>query len=441
MKKWLKFLGLSFFRHKIAKEGARRDYANAFLGFVLALVFIWVGLFTGDMLPFGVHYSNSHDFKAMVHSVFANSNADNRICAEIEDGVLKVKNQDGTYSEGLLINTFENEKDRQNYLAGAYNVVVDLRPANTIAEIEAYCVSNDGKSTVISYEDYLTLSEVARLNFDFKLRYTGNALELTDELAASYKEYVEVLNDESKAVVQQLENDLADDKITGLEYSRGIYELYFVNYYPEITEYESTSKVPLLRNYYYHKYISQGEDKYLFVFDDYMAGSFETKNGIDVSFYGFYSDLDIGALVANGASQDEAEKSVDEFIKDSFGAMGVINLYAHAMNVISLVPVLALMLLVATLLAYSILKLRSVESINTLGAMFKIVGSFTWASGAISTFLTVIISFFIGRSVINILPLALFFVVLMIRSIIFVINESKLYLKQLEQQEAEQMEV
>ena len=124
-----------------------------------------------------------------------------------------------------------------------------------------------------------------------------------------------------------------------------------------------------------------------------------------------------------------------------FFASPVIANFYDMNEIVAPLRVLALMLLVATLLAYSILKLRSVESINTLGAMFKIVGSFTWASGAISTFLTVIISFFIGRSVINILPLALFFVVLMIRSIIFVINESKLYLKQLGQQEAEQMEV
>ncbi len=435
MKKWLKFFGLSFFFHKISKEGARRDYANVFLGFVLVLVFLWMGFFAGDMLPFGIHYNNSPDFKATAHSVFANSDADKQICAEIEDGILKVKNQD------VLVNTFENEIDRQNYSVNGYNVVVDLRPANTLAEIEAYCISNNGKNTIISYEEYLTLSDVARLNFDFKLRYTGNVLELTDELLISYKEYIETLSDENKTVAQQLEKDLAEGKITKLEYDRGIYELYFVNYYPEITAYESTSSVPLLRNYYYHQYISEGADKYLFIFDDYMAGSFVTQNGIDVSFYGFYSDLDNGLLIEQGASQDKMKKSVDEFIKDSFWAIGFINLYAHAMNVISLVPLMALMLLVVTLLAYSILKLRGVESISTLGAMFKIVGSFVWVSGVISAALTVISSFFIARSMINILPLALFFAVLMIRSIIFVINESKLYLKQLEQQEAEQMEV
>ena len=53
---------------------------------------------------------------------------------------------------------------------GVKTEIARITPADTFAEIEAYCVSNDGKNTVISYEDYLTLSEVARLNFDFKIR-------------------------------------------------------------------------------------------------------------------------------------------------------------------------------------------------------------------------------------------------------------------------------
>jgi len=91
-------------------------------------------------------------------------------------------------------------------------------------------------------------------------------------------------------------------------------------------------------------------------------------------------------------------------------------------------------------ITYSILKLRGVESITSLGAMFKIIGSFGWCSGAISAVFTVIIAFFVQHSIMTALPLVLFFAALVIRSIIFAIYESKLYLEQLQQQEVERTE-
>ena len=441
MKKWLKFFGLSFFSHKLAKQGAKRGYSNVFLGFVLALVFLWAGFFCGDVLPFGMHYNNSPDFMAVVHTVLANTDTNKRIDAKIESGALEAKKQSSEYTERLLVNTFERDADKLDYSVHGYNVVIDTRSANALAEIEAYCVSNDGKNTVISYLDYLTLSDVAKLNFDFKLRYTGNALELDDELVEGYRAYLYGLGNENKDKAEKLANDLAQNTIQKSEYNKAIYELYFVNYYPEITAYESTSKVPLLRNYYYHQYISKGADKYLFIFNDYVMGSFETRSGIDVQFYGFYSDLEDGTLITESATQDEANALADSFIKSSFRANRSLTAYAYFVNTVTLVPFIALMLMVATLLTYSVLKLNGVEGVASLGAMLKIVGSYAWFSGMASAVLTVIIMFFAKRSLINALPLVLFFITLVIRSIIFAMEESRQYKKQLEQQEAAETEV
>ena len=439
MKKWFKYFSLGFFSHSISKEGARRGYASIILSLILALVFIWAGAVGGYMLPFGVHYSNSPEFMEATHTLLANTDTNKRIDVVIENGGLRVKKHNGEYTEDLLVNTIENDTDKQNYSLNGFNIVVDSRPASTLAEVEAYCVSNDGKGTVISYAEYLTLSDVARLNFDFKLKYTGKALDLSDELVEEYRIYVDGLSDENKNLTKKTADDLSTGKITKAEYNRAIYELYFTNYYPEITEYESTSRVPLLRNYYYHQYISKGFNDYLFIFDDYMAGSFETKGGIQISFYGFYNNLKNGALVTEGISQEEANASVDQFIKNSFKANWILNAYACLTNTITLVPFLALMIMVAALLTYSILKLRSVESISSLGAMLKIVGSFVWFAGLVAAVLSLICSFFVNHSIINVLPQALFFLVLVIRSIIFAINENKLYQKQLEQ--AKQTEV
>ena len=433
MKKWFKFFFLGFFSHKWAKEGARRGYGNSFLGFVLVLILLWASFVGAEMLPFPSHYKNSPDFKAIVHSVLANPDISKRIDAEFADGILKLKKHGGEYTEGLLVNTLENEEDYRNYSVNGYQVIVDSRPADALAEFEAYCVSNDGKGMTILYEEYLTLSEVARLNFDFKIRYTGNELELTDELVENYKKVIDLTIEENKLAIEKLDANLNDGEITKGEYNRAIYELYFVNYYPSITDYESVSKVPLLRNYYYHQYIKEGNNKYLFIFDDYMAGCFETESGRTVAFYGFYSNMENGDLIPDGAKQGEANALADDFVKESYKAIWILNVYAYAMNIFSFIPFIALMLLVATLLTYSVLKLRGVESITTLGGMFKIVGSFAWISGIVSSILSIILAFFAPRALVNILPLVLFFAVLVIRSVIFAIKESKLYVKQLEE--------
>lgn len=440
MKKWFKFFCLSFFSHKHSKEGARRGYTNVFLGFVLALVFLWAGFVGADVLPFGVHYNNSPDFRETVYAVFANTDTGKRIDAEIENGALKAKKPESEYTESLLVNTFENDTDKQNYSVNGYNVVIDMRPVDTLAEVEAYCVSNDGKNTVITYEEYLALSDVAKLNFDFKLRYTGNGLVLDDASVAEYRIYVDGLNDENKSATAKLDSDLAENRITKPAYNRAIYELYFANYYPEITAYEGTSKVPLLRNYYQHQYISEGIKNYLLIFDDYMTGSFETKKGMTVSFYGFYSDMENGTFVTKGATEAQTRAEADGFIKSAFKGIWFLYAYSYALNTITLVPFIVVMLMVAALLAYSVLKLRSVDSVISLGAMFKTVGSFLWFSAAVSAVAAVGISFFVQRSRISSLQLALFFTVLVIRSVVFVIQENKLYMKQLLQQEAEKAE-
>ena len=437
MKKWFRFFGLSFFSDKISKEGAKRGYTNVFIGLVLVFVLLWAGFVGGDMLPFGVHYNSSSDFSATAYSVFANSDIDKRIGIEIDNGVLKAKRYGGEYTKELLINTFENDVDKQTYSVNGYNVVVDCRPADTLAEVEAYCVSNDGENLRISYQEYLSLSAAAKYNFDFILSYTGNALELTDELVSEYRAYVDEISNENKLETEKLSDDLAKSRITKAEYNRAIYEIYFTNYYPDISAYESSSKVPLLRNYYYHKYISNGIGKYLFVFDDYIAASFETEGGISRSFYGFYSNMDDGSIVSEAATQTEANKSIDRFIKTSFKEVFPLTAYAYAMNIFTLIPFIALMPMVVALLAYSIIKLRGIESITSLGAMFKIIGSYVWFSGVISVVITVVTAFFVPTNILTALPLIIFFLTLVTRSIILIINEAKSYLKQLEQKTAQ----
>ena len=409
MKKWLRFFCLGFFSDRISRDGAKRGYSNFLLGLILALTFLWAGYVGGDILPAVAHYRNSPDLSATVDVVFAG------VDAEVRDGVL-LAGKGGEYTVGSLINTLESESDRQIYSAYGYDVVVDTRPADALAEFEAYYLSNDGQNLKISYEEYLSLGSVAKMNFDFHLDYTGNELKLTDEMVRSYLDY---LGENGKEVDRTAE-------MTDEEYRRAVYELYFESYYPEITAYESSSKVPLLRNYYYHNYISQGLAKYIFIFDDYMTVSFETKGGITRSFYGFFNSMADGDVLREG--------STDGFIKAAIHSVAPLTVYAYAMNIFSLIPFIALMPLVVTLLAYSILKLSGIESIKSFGAMFKILGSYVWMSGVISAILTVILSFFLQPNIVSALPLVLFFVTLAVRSVIFAVREVRAFIKQSEEE-------
>ena len=206
------------------------------------------------------------------------------------------------------------------------------------------------------------------------------------------------------------------------EYNRSVYELYFANYYPDISVYESTSRVPLLRNYYYHEYISQGIDKYIFIFDDCVSASFETDGGTEVSFYGFYSNMEDGAVIND---ETEHTESVDSFMKQLIRSIAPLTMYAYAMNIFSMIPFIALMPLVVTLLAYSVLKIGGIETVSTFGATFRILGSYVWFSALISAVLTVVASFIVSPKAVSSLPLALFFVALVLRSLMFAVREVK----------------
>ena len=429
MKKWLELFGIGFFSHRLSRESARRGYGNVFLGFIIALALIFGSFVGGEMLPFGLHYNGADDLRATVHAVLANENAEKRIEGKIEKGDLFLKRHGGDYTPALLINTLASAEDKALYSVGGYEAVVDTRPADTLAEFEAYCVSNDGKETRISYGEYLSLSEVARLNFDFRLEYTGGALTLTEGLAEEHRSYLESLGGDAAGRAEELSEKLGAAEITAAEYQRALYEEYFRNYYPDITAYENSSPVPLLRNFYYHNYIKNGLDRYIFIFDDYLTGSFGTARGGEVTFHGFYSELADGAVVGEGLSRQEAEAAADGFIKKAFNSTLALTVYAYLMNIGQTASLIALMLVVAALLCYSLLRLKGVESVPTLGAMLKIVGSYVWFSGLLSAVLTMLLSLFVSRDMISVLPQALFFVTLAARSIVFSVKEKKLYEK------------
>ena len=416
---WVKFFFLSFFSNKRAKEGIKKGFSNLFLSLIIALVFICLGVIGADTMPFSAHYDSSTGFKSVVQNAFAGG----KITVMIENGKLRSP-QNGNDGKGLVVDTFNRASDKEIYSANGYDLVVDTRASDTLAKVEAYCVSTADENQIISYEEYLTLNEVSRLNFEFRLRYTGEELTLTSDMVDGFKSYLD-----GNADYAQKAKDIADKftsgEITKQAYDREIYGLFFQAYYPSITKYESNSKVPLLRNYYFHELINKGKNRFLMTFDDCLVGSFVTDSGIEVFFYGFYSKANSGKLIASDMSEIERINAVDSFIKKSFMATQDLSVYIYVMNTIRLIPIIALMVVVVTMLMHSVLSLYGVETCPSFGSSAKVVGSFLWFSGVITALITIIIAFFTPRGIITTVSIISFFTVMLVRVTIFVIDEVK----------------
>ena len=421
MKNWLKIFFLSFFSNKHSKQAVKKGYVNPLLSLMLALVFVCIGVIWADVLPFGTHYGNATDFKNMVRSALTHVEGVNGINVLIENGELKATRNGGDFDKALLVDTFNNSQDAQVYAKKGYQLVIDTRSADSLAEVEAYCVSTDEQQTVITYAEYLTLNQVARKNFEFKLRYTGRELILDDSSVSAYKAFVETTNQQNANLVIELEEKLSSGEILKSQFNREVYELYFASYYPSINAYESTSKVPLLRNYYFHEIIDKGADKFLMVFDDSMVGSFETDGGIEVFFYGFYNSIADGYLIEGYFAPSTKINAVDNLIKKSYRATVDLSVYIYIMNTIRLVPIITLMVIVVAMLNYSILSLQGVDACKNFGGAVKIVGSYAWCSGLISAVLTIITAFMVQKNLITIISIVAFFVTLLVRTIIFVV--------------------
>lgn len=398
MKKWLKFIGLSFFSDKISKEALKRGYLNLVLGMIFALVFLFCGVLAADLLPFSTHYNNSSGFTEFVRNAVTSESLN-----------IEIKSQ--KVSAVGTVDSFSVEADAAEYGLNGYNLVVDTRPADAFDDFEAYYLSNDGEEQKITLEEYATLSDVAKRNFDFKISYTRKELILTDELTAEHEKYLTEKNSEAFTELQKKQGELSRE-----EYKKQVYNLYVKAFYPDLSAYESTGSAPLLRNYYYHNYVNSGAEKYLFIFDDSCVGSFETNAGFKVTFYGFYKNFPDGTTFST-------DKEADGFIKNSFSATASLSVYVYFMNIIRLLPFIVLMPIALALLAYCVLRIMKSDTCKSFGGCIKIVGSYLLVGSFLSAIITFICGYFVPRSSLMIAAILILFIILLIRTVIFLVIE------------------
>ena len=398
MKGWLKFFGLSFFSDKISKQAVKRGYTNFMLGLFLALIFLFCGVLAADLLPFHTHYKNSSEFSSFARNAIAG-------------GGLNLELNDGKISANRIVDTFQSGEDAAVYRLNGYELVVDVRPSDAYDDFEPYFISNDGKEQEITWDEYGALSDAAKRNFDFKIRYTSKELILTDELTAEHEAYLKSINSEAFSKLQEKQGEL-----TRGEYKKQAYRLYVKAYYPDISAYESTGDAPLLRNYYYHNYVNGKAEKYLFIFDDTCVGSFKTDAGLKVSFYGFYKNFPDGKTF-------ETASDADAFIVNAFKATSSFSVYVYFMNTVKLLPFIVLMPVALALLTFCVLRIMKSNFGVNFGGSLKIVGSYMFVGSLISAFITFICGYFAPRNSLMIAALLTFFLILFVRTAVFLITE------------------
>ena len=404
IKETFQYFFLGFFSDKLLKTAVNRNYLNILLSFILALAFIYSGVILGFSIPFQSLYNRSSDFRSFVNEAFSESSGTE----------LKIANNYAV--SNVVINTFANEEDKSKFAKYGYTLVIDTRPSGTTYDdFEAYCISNDGKNTEITYEDYLTLSDIAKLNFEFKIRYTGKELVFTEEKIAGYTRFLESVSDE--AIIKEY-NELKSQTLQQEQFNRKLYALYIKAYYPDLSSYETDSDIPLLHSYYYHNFLNTENNtgKYLFIFDYSCMASFKTDSGIAVSFGGFYTKL--GTMTLNGTNN-----KTDMFILGSFRAANDLNFYIVVSGLMNMFPFMLLVWFLCLLLFYFICKFDGLETYKSFGMCAKVISNFVLWSGLFAALSSFISGFLVARENLFNVSLAVFFFVLVVRSVVLLICE------------------
>lgn len=389
----LKYIGLSFFSDKIAKQSPKRGLGSIFLAAILGILFLLIGLIAAETLTFKANYLNTPQLVETTHCAFSADGA----ALSVDSGIL---------SADRIINTADNADDRQKYSRG-YDVILDTRPADTYDDFTAYCVSGSGNE--IAYEDYLDLDADVKTLYTFKIRYSGVERVIDGEWIDRCESYLDGRTDDATVKAY------ADvKKLSGDEYKDALYDLYIRSYYPSLTAWERDGGAPKTRNYYYQNYANRG--KTLFVFCDSMLGSFVTDTGASHTFYGYYSKLKNGAIGTSPAA-------IDDFIVTSYKGASAVMVYNAFIAFFTSAPFIILIAVAVIVLYYCLTKLLKHDELK-FGAAAKIVCGFIPWAALFAGLITFALGFAVSQDLLAWLAGVAFFAVLVVRTAVMLIITS-----------------
>ena len=417
----LKIFGLGFFSDKIADKAQKGGFSLLVVNFILVLVIILFGSVWMEIAAFYPRYERAENLKKTVENLF-DTQSDERVTIFVDKYKYATASRaDGEDKKEKIVDTYSSAEDRAVYSAGGFNVVVDMRPSSLYDDFEAYCEPTDKSGENITYEDYLSLNEVAKQNYKFCIRYTPYEVDVSEQKTIEREQYIQSKGDEIKTQLDELKSRLSAEDIDQEEYNNGVWVLYVKAYYPDMSEYEQTSPAPLLRNYYYHNHAQSGQTDYLFIFDDSIICSFTYADGKVEEFYGFYENFETGKITKD-----------QDFIKTAFSASYGLYYYVDFVNVMRFLPIYVVMPIVAALIAYLIEKIALGDRAKKFSAVLKVVSAFMLWAAVFGGLMTMGASLFIDRNLIFVSISALYFAVTTVRTIIWFAADIKKVKKETE---------
>lgn len=411
LRQWAKNFALSFYSHKETRRAGRGGYATVFLSFLLTLILLVFGVFAADTLPFGVHFRHADEYRAFIANAFGGEDLSHRIVLTLTDGILSATAP--VSGEPVQIDTLADADDAAVYARGNIQLIVDTRAADALDDFEPYYLANDGSGQEITPDEYDTLSDVAKRNFDAKIRYTGRELILTDALTETYRLY---LTDAAPDALAKLDESRDAD---GEEaYRLGVYRLYVKTRFPAVSSYETSSDVPLLRNFYMYNYVNTGKTTdYLMVFSDAVVGAFHTNGGHAVSYYGFYG-AGSRTVLTGTETAETAGKAACDFVHDCFYEASPFYLYMWLTGFMQMILYLLIMPLALALLLSSVMRVTGTDPGHGFGTALKEVGSWMWQAALLTVVAVLLLGFALPRRLLQPASLLVLFGVLFVRGIL-----------------------
>lgn len=380
----LKYFFLSFFSDKTAKEAPSFGFFWVVLGLFLSFVLIMLGYYGSGVAPFSSHYDNAGRYTEFI---------DNAFSAER----ISIDMRDHTAHSGATVNTYASEEDRAMYALNGYDLIVDTRPSDMPIEFAVTATKGEER---ISYAAYRALADADKKSYALEVAYTDVELEITPELIAEYESF---LGGEEGA---QTEFAALDKSSSG--YPEALYSLYVKRYYPSVGSILKGSGVPVLRDYYYRNYITNGKAYYFYVFDDMCAGSFATDDGIPFVFGGYYGSVGDGRV-----------GDIHEFVKQIYYDTASSTFSSYFLGMVTQLPALVFIPIGVALLMWLIGKAVKGCWVKTFGGCHKIVGSFVWMSSALTALAVFVGGWLTAARTMYLLIPPLFGGILLLRTAVF----------------------
>lgn len=377
------------------------------LAMIVSMIFFLFGYYASDIVPFGTHYDHAEKYQTFLHAAF--------------DGNVRVEIQDQKAVADRRINTYTTDTDRSAYSLYGYDLIVDTRASDTLIRFEQTAVKGDRR---ISYEDYRQLSDEAKREYSLEVEYSDEEIRITEEMADRYALYLEKISMETDreydSEASKKYNDLQSvrGQYSEAAYREELYYLYIEYYYSSVGSSFQGARAPVLRDYYYHRYITAGKAHYFYLFDNLCAGSFETDRGIPVVFGGYYHQCSDGEIA-----------DTDDFIKSVFYDTAGYTFVSYVVSTLALFSTLAVAPLLIALVMWGIGKWKEGNWEPTFGGCYKTVASFIWFSAFLVSLAVWIGGWFASaRALYKLIPMA-FTSVLLLRTVLFCIFQIRKHSK------------